>query len=94
MTRYPLQGQSLGGNTKKGKITYYYLSIIPFEPFAIDGIHQVIPIHPFALASLITKGPFHLGTNLDGLANLLLTCFAILNISCLSANNLSFMAFP
>ena len=54
--------------------TYYYFSIILFEPFAIDGIHQVIPIHPFALTSLITKGPSYLGTNLDGLANLLMTC--------------------
>ena len=94
MTRYPLQGHSLGGNKKKGKITYYYLSIILFEPFAIDGIHQVVPIHPFALTSLITKGPSYLGTNMDGLANLLLTCFAVLNISCPSTNNLAFMAFP
>ena len=74
--------------------TYYYLSIILFEPFAIDGIHQVVPIHPFALTSLSTKGPSYLGTNLDGLANLLLTCSAVLNISCPSTNNLSFMAFP
>ena len=51
-------------------------------------------LYPFALASLITKGPSYFGKNLDGPVNPLLTWSAVLSTTYLSTNTLSFMVFP